>query len=86
LSIRCRVNGEVRQDSNTKYLIFDVPHIVSYISDVMTLLPGDVIATGTPSGVGFARKPQVFLKAGDVVEVEIERIGVLRNPVVNEVV
>jgi acylpyruvate hydrolase len=84
LSIRCRVNGEVRQNSNTRYLIFDVPHIVSYISGMMTLQPGDVIATGTPSGVGFARKPQVFLKAGDVVEVEIERIGVLRNPVVNE--
>jgi 2-keto-4-pentenoate hydratase/2-oxohepta-3-ene-1,7-dioic acid hydratase in catechol pathway len=82
LMIECRVNGETRQKSNTKHLIFDVPQIVSYISGVMTLQPGDVIATGTPSGVGFARNPQVFLKAGDVVEVEIERIGVLRNPVV----
>jgi len=83
LKIQCRVNGEVRQNSNTKHLIFGVPYIVSYISAVMTLHAGDVIATGTPSGVGFARKPQVFLKAGDVVEVDIERIGVLQNEIVN---
>jgi 2-keto-4-pentenoate hydratase/2-oxohepta-3-ene-1,7-dioic acid hydratase in catechol pathway len=83
LSIQCRVNGEVRQNSNTRYLIFGVPQIVSYISGVMSLCPGDVIATGTPSGVGFARNPQVFLKAGDVVEVEIEHIGILRNEIVN---
>ena len=82
LQIQCRVNGELRQDSNTKHLIFNVPTIVSYISGVMTLEPGDVIATGTPSGVGFAMNPQVFLKPGDVVEVSIEKIGVLRNPVV----
>ncbi len=82
LGIQCRVNGEIRQNSNTKHLIFNVPYIVSYISQVMTLQPGDVISTGTPSGVGFARSPQVFLKPGDVVEVEIEKIGVLRNPVV----
>ena len=82
LGIQCRVNGEVRQNSNTKHLIFDVPYIVSYISQAMTLQPGDVISTGTPSGVGFARSPQVFLKAGDVVEVEIEKIGILRNPIV----
>jgi acylpyruvate hydrolase len=83
LDIECRVNGEVRQKSNTRYLIFDVPRLVSYISSVMTLLPGDVISTGTPAGVGFARCPQVFLKAGDVVEVEIEKIGTLRNTVVD---
>lgn len=82
LKIECRVNGEVRQNSNTRFLIFNVPYIVSYISSVMTLQPGDVIATGTSSGVGFARNPQVFLKPGDVVEVEIEKIGVLRNTVV----
>lgn len=83
LDIECRVNGEVRQKSNTKHLIFDVPYLISYLSSVMTLYPGDVIATGTPAGVGFARSPQVFLNEGDVVEVEIERIGALRNPVVN---
>jgi 2-keto-4-pentenoate hydratase/2-oxohepta-3-ene-1,7-dioic acid hydratase in catechol pathway len=83
LKIQCRVNGEVRQNSNTKHLIFGVPQIVSYISAVMTLNTGDVIATGTPNGVGFTRKPQVFLKAGDVIEVDIERIGVLQNEVVS---
>ena len=82
LDIECRVNGEVRQKSNTRYLIFDVPRLVSYISSVMTLLPGDVISTGTPAGVGFARCPQVFLEGGDVVEVEIEKIGALRNEVI----
>jgi len=84
LNIQCRVNGEVRQNSNTRYLIFNVPYLVSYVSNVLTLQPGDVISTGTPSGVGFARNPQVFLKAGDVVEVEIEKIGTLRNPVIGE--
>ena len=83
LGIECRVNGEVRQKSNTRYLIFNVPRLISYISKSMTLLPGDVISTGTPAGVGFARYPQVFLKAGDVVEVEIERIGTLRNVVID---
>jgi acylpyruvate hydrolase len=83
LDIECRVNGEVRQRSNTRYLIFDVPRLVSYLSSVMTLLPGDVVSTGTPAGVGFARLPQVFLEAGDVVEVEIEKIGKLRNEVVD---
>jgi acylpyruvate hydrolase len=82
LDITCRVNGEVRQSSNTRHLIFNVPFLVSYISRVMTLMPGDVISTGTPAGVGYARNPQVFLDVGDVVEVEIERIGTLRNPVV----
>ena len=72
------------QDSRTSQLIFDVPYLVSYLSGVCTLSPGDLIFTGTPPGVGFARKPPVFLKEGDVVEVEIEKIGVLRNPVVGE--
>ncbi len=79
LRIQCRVNGQVLQDSNTEQLIFSVPQLVAYISQVCTLLPGDVIFTGTPPGVGFARKPPIFLKPGDVVEVEIERIGLLRN-------
>jgi 2-keto-4-pentenoate hydratase/2-oxohepta-3-ene-1,7-dioic acid hydratase in catechol pathway len=82
LDIRCRLNGEVMQDSNTKYLIFRIPNILAYLSHVFTLVPGDVIFTGTPSGVGFVREPPVYLKPGDVVEVEIEGLGVLRNPVV----
>ena len=82
LEIECRVNGEVRQKSNTRHLIFNVPFLISYLSSVMTLHPGDVISTGTPAGVGFARSPQVFLEPGDVVEVEIEKIGRLENPVV----
>jgi 2-keto-4-pentenoate hydratase/2-oxohepta-3-ene-1,7-dioic acid hydratase in catechol pathway len=69
------------QDSNTSNLIFKVPELIAFISQVMTLEPGDLIATGTPGGVGFARKPPVWMKAGDVVEIEIEGIGVLSNPV-----
>lgn len=65
-------------------LIFSIPRLINYCSTIFDLAPGDVIATGTPAGVGFARKPPVFLKPGDVVEVEIEKIGVLRNPVVQE--
>ena len=86
LRIQCRVNGEVLQDSNTDQLIFSVPEIVAYASQVCTLLPGDVIFTGTPPGVGFARTPPIFLRPGDVVEVEIERVGLLRNPVIADVV
>jgi 2-keto-4-pentenoate hydratase/2-oxohepta-3-ene-1,7-dioic acid hydratase in catechol pathway len=81
LGIRLRRNGEVMQDSNTSQLIFPVDHLISYISQVCTLEPGDVLFTGTPPGVGVARKPPVFLLPGDVVEVEIERVGLLRNPV-----
>jgi 2-keto-4-pentenoate hydratase/2-oxohepta-3-ene-1,7-dioic acid hydratase in catechol pathway len=81
LSISCRLNGKVMQESNTCQLIFDVPHLISYISQVLPLVPGDVIATGTPHGVGFSRKPPVFMAPDDVCEVEIERIGVLRNRV-----
>jgi 2-keto-4-pentenoate hydratase/2-oxohepta-3-ene-1,7-dioic acid hydratase in catechol pathway len=79
LNITCRVNGVTKQDSNTRYMIFDIPTIIEILSRGMTLDAGDIIATGTPSGVGFARKPPEFLKPGDVVEVEIEQIGVLRN-------
>jgi 2-keto-4-pentenoate hydratase/2-oxohepta-3-ene-1,7-dioic acid hydratase in catechol pathway len=82
LAIRLRLNGQTMQDSNTSQLIFPVGRIIEYISSVCTLQPGDLIFTGTPAGVGFARKPPVFLKAGDVVEVEIEGLGVLRNRVI----
>lgn len=82
LRIQLRLNGETMQDGNTSDFIFDVPTIVSYLSEIMTLEPGDLIATGTPEGVGAARDPQVFLRAGDTVEIEIEGLGVLRNPVV----
>ena len=81
LAIELRLNGRTMQKSNTRNLIFKVPDLVSYISEIMTLEVGDVIATGTPGGVGFVRNPQVFMKPGDVVEIEIEGIGVLRNPV-----
>jgi 2-keto-4-pentenoate hydratase/2-oxohepta-3-ene-1,7-dioic acid hydratase in catechol pathway len=82
LGIRLRLNGQTMQDSNTGQMIFSVGTVLAYLSLVFTLEPGDLIFTGTPSGVGFARKPPVFLKGGDVVEVEIDGLGVLRNPVV----
>lgn len=79
LRITCHVNGELRQDSAGESMTFDIPAIIEILSRGMTLLPGDIIATGTPSGVGFARKPPVFLRPGDVVACEIEGIGVIRN-------
>lgn len=82
--VRMRLNGETMQDQSTEDLIFSVAYLVSYLSHSMTLLPGTVIMTGTPGGVGFTRKPPVFLKPGDVCEVDIEGIGVLRNSVVSE--
>lgn len=81
LGITSRVNGAVMQDGNTSDMIFDVATLVSLMSEAMTLQPGDVIATGTPAGVGYARKPPLFLKAGDVCEVTIDRIGTLSNPI-----
>ena len=78
-----RLNGEVLQDGSTSDLIFSVPHLVAFISNVFTLEPGDLILTGTPPGVGWARDPKVSLKPGDIVEVEVEGIGVVRNPVAN---
>ena len=84
LYVRSRLNGEIMQDGNTDDLIFDIATLVSEISEVMTLEPGDVIITGTPFGVGFVRKPPLFMKAGDVCEVEIEGIGILRNSVADE--
>jgi 2-keto-4-pentenoate hydratase/2-oxohepta-3-ene-1,7-dioic acid hydratase in catechol pathway len=85
LSIKLRLNGEPMQDSNTEQMIFGVAELVEFLSRHVTLEPGDVVATGTPPGVGFARKPPVYLKDGDLVEVEIERLGVLSNPVVSNV-
>jgi 2-keto-4-pentenoate hydratase/2-oxohepta-3-ene-1,7-dioic acid hydratase in catechol pathway len=82
LGIRLRLNGQTMQDSNTRQMIFPVWDVLSYLSRVFTLEPGDLVYTGTPPGVGFARKPPVFLKPGDVCEVEIDGLGVLRNPVV----
>lgn len=84
LGIRLRLNGRTMQDSSTAQLIFDVPYTIAYLSKIVTLEPGDLIFTGTPPGVGMARKPPVWLKAGDVVEVEIDGLGVLSNPVVAE--
>ncbi len=84
LTLTTRVNGEEMQRTSTDDLIFDVPQLVAYISTFTPLSPGDIVSTGTPSGVGAFRDPPVFMKAGDVVEVEITGIGVLRNTVVDE--
>lgn len=84
LAISLRLNGETMQESNTDNLIFKVPELVSYCSRVMRLEPGDVIATGTPGGIGFSRKPQVFMKPGDMVEIDLEGIGTLQNHVDKE--
>lgn len=84
LQLLTRLNGQVLQNANTRDMIFDVPTLVSVCSEVFELLPGDVIISGTPAGVGFARKPPIFMKQGDVVEIEVEKLGILRNTVVNE--
>ena len=84
LRICTRVNGETMQDSNTSDMIFSTANVVATLSEFMTLEPGDLIATGTPSGVAHARKPPAWMKAGDTVEVEVEKIGVLSNPIVDE--
>ena len=84
LRLRTWVNGELLQESNTKQLIFDCFALVEHLSTAFTLEPGDIIATGTPSGVGIVRKPPVLLKAGDVVRVEIDGIGAIENPVIDE--
>jgi len=80
LRIKSILNGEVMQDGNTKMMIFSVPYLVSYISKISTLEPGDVILTGTPEGVGYARKPPVYMKDGDVITIEIDGLGTLTNP------
>jgi 2-keto-4-pentenoate hydratase/2-oxohepta-3-ene-1,7-dioic acid hydratase in catechol pathway len=81
LSLVTRLNGQVMQEATTAHLIFDIPRLVNYASRFTTLEPGDVIVTGTPGGVGFKRNPPVFLRDGDVVEVEVGGVGCLRNPV-----
>src|SRR5215467_1679334 len=82
LDIRLSIGGETLQHSNTREFIFGVPELIEYISRFITLEPGDIISTGTPSGVGLGRKPPRWLQAGDEVVIEIEKIGILRNPVV----
>ena len=84
LKLETRLNGEVVQSSHTGHMIFSIPKLISYSSTIFTLAPGDVIATGTPAGVGWSKKPPRFMKPGDVCEVEIEGIGVLRNPIVQQ--
>ena len=84
LKIETRLNGQVVQSSNTDLLVFDLGATISHLSEAMTLEPGDVIVSGTPSGVGHARQPRLYMKHGDVCEVEIEGVGVLRNPIVRE--
>jgi 2-keto-4-pentenoate hydratase/2-oxohepta-3-ene-1,7-dioic acid hydratase in catechol pathway len=81
LRVSCRVNGVTKQDSNTKFLYFKLPRLIAELSAGQTLEPGDIISTGTPEGVGFARNPPEFMKVGDLLETEIEGIGVLRNPI-----
>ncbi len=84
LRVQFRLNGRTLQDSNTNQFIFKLPKLIEYISEVCTLEPGDLIFTGTPPGVGFARKPPIFLQPGDEAEVEIEGLGILRNPVTSD--
>jgi 2-keto-4-pentenoate hydratase/2-oxohepta-3-ene-1,7-dioic acid hydratase in catechol pathway len=82
LKLELRINGVVEQSSHTGNMIFSIPTLINYASTIFTLVPGDVIVTGTPAGVGWSRKPPKFMKPGDIVEVEIEGIGILSNPVV----
>ena len=81
LTVRCAVNGEERQSGPTSDMVFSVAELIAFVSAGITLLPGDLIATGTPYGVGVSRKPPAFLRSGDIVQVEIEGIGTLENPV-----
>ena len=84
LKLQTRLNGEIVQNASTDDLVFDVASLVSLLSQAMALHPGDIIVTGTPAGVGVARQPQLFMKSGDICEVEVEGIGVLRNPIKDE--
>lgn len=84
LEISLEINGEVLQHSNTRHLIFDIPKLIEYLSSVFTLEPGDIISTGTPAGVGFARKPPRWIRPGDEMVVKVQGLGELRNPVVAE--
>ena len=84
LSIKCLLNGQPMQDSNTREMIYNIPYLIEYLSEAFTLLPGDIIATGTPHGVGAFREPPIWLKSGDTVTVEIEGLGSLSNRCVVE--
>jgi acylpyruvate hydrolase len=84
LKIQTRLNGQIMQDASTSDMIFDVAELISLVSEACTVQPGDLLVTGTPSGVGFTRKPPVFMKSGDVCEVEVEGVGTLVNPVVDD--
>lgn len=84
LSMVCRLNGQEMQRTTTDMMIFDIPSLIAFVSTFTTLEPGDVLVTGTPGGVGLRREPPVWMKHGDVVEVEVEGVGILRNPVVKE--
>ena len=82
MRLTTRLNGRTMQDGITSEWLFPLPRLLSFLSQVMTLEPGDIVTTGTPAGVGYFRKPQVFMKAGDTIEIEAEEIGVLRNPLI----
>jgi len=82
LKIESRLNGQVMQSSNTDNMIFDVPRTIEILSEIWTLEPGDIVAMGTPEGVGYARKPPVFMQPGDTIEIEVEGVGILTNPIV----
>ena len=84
LRLQTRLNGKIMQDANTNEFIFPIEDLIEKLSECMTLESGDIIVTGTPAGVGYVRRPPVYMKDGDVCEVEIEGIGVLSNPIVNE--
>ena len=84
LTLETRINGKTVQTTTTDMMITAIPELIVYISTIMTLLPGDVIVTGTPAGVGFKRNPPLFMKHGDIAEVEISSVGVLKNPVAAE--
>jgi acylpyruvate hydrolase len=84
LRIQARVNGQVMQDDNTKNMLFPVDETVQLLTECLTLEPGDLLVMGTPAGVGWPRKPPIFMKKGDVCEIEIEKIGILRNPIADE--
>jgi 2-keto-4-pentenoate hydratase/2-oxohepta-3-ene-1,7-dioic acid hydratase in catechol pathway len=84
LKLQTRLNGQIMQEARIKQMIFDIPRQIEYCSQFTRLEPGDVIASGTPGGVGSRRTPPLWMKAGDVVEVEIDRVGVLRNGIADE--
>jgi 2-keto-4-pentenoate hydratase/2-oxohepta-3-ene-1,7-dioic acid hydratase in catechol pathway len=82
VALKTRLNGKTLQDGSTSDWLFSLPRLISFLSQYVPLVPGDIVSTGTPAGVGVFRKPQVFMKAGDVIEIEADGIGVLRNPIV----